>query len=106
MDNLLENVCKAMRDFPFRIMGHHFSQIAVVTNMIAAAGLIDIGVTLLLAGAAFGHLEGFEDRAGVIFTAAEIVDLSTARCLVKLEHEAGNIAGMDVVTNLFAFVAV
>src|SRR5215468_3050683 len=87
-------------------MGFHFAQIAVVTDVIARTRLVDIGVALLLAGALLGHLESLKNRTGVSFSAAEIVNLPRTRRLIELKHETRDVLGMDVVTDLFAFVTV
>ncbi len=74
--------------------------------MVAAARLVQVSVNLLLAGAGLGHFEGFQDGAGVVFAAAEVIDLAGAGCLAELEHEAGHVQCVDIVADLFAFVAV
>src|ERR1051325_5842802 len=64
-DDFLENVLQAVRQLPLRVVRLHFAEVAVVTDVVAAAGLVHVGVSLLLAGAGFGHLKRFENGAGV-----------------------------------------
>jgi hypothetical protein len=58
--NFFENVWEGMDEPPPGIVRHHFSQVAVIADMISAAGLIDVSISLLLAGVTFGNLEGFK----------------------------------------------
>ena len=50
INNLLDCVFKTDGDVPARIMVSHFSQVAVVADMVADAVFIDVGMNLFLAG--------------------------------------------------------
>src|SRR5262249_2936823 len=92
------------RDVPARIVLAHFSQVAVVADVIAGARLLDVRVSLRLAGVALHQLERFEDRHRVRLPAAEIVDLGHARDLDERVNEAADSEGVDVVAHLLALV--
>ena len=80
-------------------------QIAVVTDMVANAIFIDIGVTLGDSREFLNGSESFEDRAGVFLPATQVVHLSDARILAESQDHCGHILGVDIVANLLAFVA-
>ena len=105
-DDLADGFGEADGDVPRGIVGFHFPEVAVVADVVADAVLVHIGEGLFLSGEGFGDLEGFEDRAGILFSTAEVVDLRDARGFAKLPHEAGHILAVDVIAHLLAFVAV
>jgi hypothetical protein len=82
----------------------HFSQIAVITDVIANAVLIDIPPLHTAIRDCFDHLKCFQNRTGILFSPAEVIDLTNSRILPELEHESGYILGVDVVSNLLSFV--
>ena len=104
-DDLADGFGEADGDVPRREVGFHFPEVAVVADVVADAVLVHIGEGLFLSGEGFGDLEGFEDRAGVLFSTAEVVDLCDARGFAEFPHEAGHILAVDVVAHLLAFVA-
>src|SRR6185295_17030476 len=69
--NFLEDLRQAPSDAPLGIVRFHLAQVAVVANVVARARLIDVGGNLFPARARLGHLKGFEDRTGIIFSTAE-----------------------------------
>ena len=101
--DFLEDLRQAARQVPLGVVRLHFAQVAVVADVVAAARLVQIGVNLLLAGAGLRHFKGFQDGAGVVFAAAEIIDLASPGRLIELEHEARHIHRMDVVANLLHY---
>lgn len=56
-------------------MGAHLIEVRDVTDVVAYPVVIDVLVDLFLAGKFFSNLESFPDRAGVVATAADVVDL-------------------------------
>ena len=86
-------------------MGAQFAEVAVVADVVAGAGLVDVGVDLGLACKFFSDLEGLEDGGAVGFAAAEMVDFAGARGRDEGGHEAGDVEGVDIVADLFSFVA-
>ena len=104
-DDLADGFGEADGDVPRRVVGFHFPEVAVVADVVADAVLVHIGEGLFLSGEGFGDLEGFEDRAGILFSTAEVVDLRDARGFAEFPHEAGHILAVDVVAHLLAFVA-
>src|ERR1700693_4214119 len=54
----------------------------------------------------FNSLECFEDRAAIGPAPTDVVDLRAAGILIKSLDKPGDVQGMNVVTHLFAFVAV
>src|ERR1035441_5319684 len=105
-DDLLEYLRQAACQPPLGVVRFYLAQVAVVTNMVSATRLVQIGMNLLFAGARQGHLKGFKDRAGVFFAPAQIIDLAGAGRLIELEHEARHICRMDIVADLFALIAI
>ena len=104
-DDLADGFREADGDVPRGIVGFHFPEVAVVADVVADAVLVHIGENLFLSGEGFCDLEGFEDRAGVLFSTAEVVDFGDARGFAEFPHEAGHILAVDVVAHLLAFVA-
>ena len=88
------------------IMRLHFAQIAVVADMVADPIRHRRNASSSFRPVIRGdHIERFENGAGVVFAAAEIVDFGDARGLPEFEHEAGDVFGVNIVADLFAFVA-
>src|SRR3954467_11864505 len=74
--------------------------------MIAAAMLIEILISHFLSGNPPGGLKSLENRAGVFFTAAQIVDFSDSGRRRKPVNERRDVECVDIVTDLLAFVSV
>jgi hypothetical protein len=85
-------------------MGAHFSEVGIVADMITDTVFVHIGEGLCFAGEAFRDFEGLEDRTGIRFAAAKVVDLALARSGDECCHESRDIERVDVVADLFAFV--
>jgi hypothetical protein len=80
----------------------HLAEIAIVADMITAPVFIDVGVAHRLAADFFQERKCFEDGAGIVFAATEVVDLRDARSLEKGVHEPGDVLRMNIVTYLLA----
>ena len=50
-------------------------------------------------------VHAFQETCGVVFTSAEVVDLSGPRILREAPERVDDVVTMDLVTNLFAFIA-
>ena len=74
--------------------------------MVPYAVIRHVGVSLALAGEALNEHEGLKDAAGVRLSAPEIVDLAATRVLRELVDEVRNIAAVNIVSDLFALIAV
>ena len=72
--------------------------------MVSFAVLVGVGVLHLFVGIPSGEVECFEDGATVVFSAAEVIDFAASGRLDKGPHETGDVEGVDVVADLFAFV--
>ena len=94
-----------MRDSPGRVVIMHLAQIAVVTYVVANAVLVHIPILLSFARKFLRYFERFQNRTAVRFSASQIVYFGAPRCFYKRRHELGHILGMNVVANLFAFIA-
>ena len=103
---MFDRVFEGDGDVPRGVIAAHFGEVAHVADVIADAVFVDVGVDLLFAGEFFGEGESFQDRAGVVASAADVVDLGHARGFEEFLDEAGDIVAVDVVADLFAFVAV
>src|SRR5690349_3721248 len=86
-------------------MRAHLAEVAVVADVIADAVLFDVAPFHGLSGNALDFAEGLEDGTGISFAAAEVVHLRDPGSLSELEHEAGDILGVDIVADLLALVA-
>jgi len=73
--------------------------------VIAGAGLVEIDAAHLLAGDGFDFFKSLEDGDAVGAAAAEVVDLAAAGVSDEYRDEAGDVEGMDVVSDLLALVA-
>jgi len=104
-DDLADGLGEADGDVPRRVVGFHFPEVAVVADVVTDAVLVHIGEGLFFSGVGFCDLEGFEDRAGILFSAAEVVNFRDARGFAEFPHEAGYVLAVDVVAHLFAFVS-
>src|SRR5439155_197855 len=83
----------------------HLAQIAVVTDVVSDAVLIDVPPLHRPACNFFDYSERLQDRASILFAAAEIINFRCARLFPKLEYETGHILGMNIVADLLTFVA-
>lgn len=92
-------------NIPIGVMRFHFTEVAVVADMISDAVLVDIGISLSFAGEFFNHGEGLQDRACVLFAAADVVNLPTARSGSEANDEAGDVFGVNIVAHLLTFIA-
>ncbi len=104
-DDLADGLGEADGDIPRWIVGFHFSEVAVVANVVTDAVLAHVAEGLFFSGVGFGDLEGFENRAGILFSTAEVVDFGDARGFAEFPHEAGYVLAVDVIAHLLAFVA-
>lgn len=86
-------------------MSFHLPQITVIADMISDAIRLDISPHLLLSGRQFSHGERLKDRARIVSSAAQIVDLTRTRIPGKGQHEPGDIFRVNVIADLFTLVA-
>src|SRR5579883_1470288 len=68
--DLLKRRPQIFGDPPVGIMRLHLPQIAVIADVIADSVLLQVAPLHRTAGDLFGHLERFENRAGVVLAAA------------------------------------
>src|SRR5262249_52344793 len=101
---LCKNTVQRLRNSPGRILCLHFSQIAVVTDMIACPVLSHLRPSLRLPGNRFPHAEGLYNRARIPLAAPDVIHFSSPRSFVELVHESRDVFGMNVVPNLLALV--
>ena len=55
--------------------------------MIAISILLEVRISLVHAGNILGQLKGFQDGAGILFTAPQVVNLGASGIEVELIHE-------------------
>ena len=77
-DDFREDIVEAFRDFPCRIMGFHFPQVAVVADVVALTVFIGVGVDHLFPTECFRAGKGLEHGAAIGFTTPEVVDFPAA----------------------------
>jgi hypothetical protein len=104
-DDLADGFFEADGDVPGGIVGAHLAEVAVVADVVAEAVFGDVSVNLFFAAEFCGEGEGFQYRAGVTFSAADIVNFTHAGGCEELFDEPADVEGMDVVADLFAHVA-
>lgn len=102
---LTNGLGKRYSDTPLGVMTSHFSQIAVVADVIANAILVGVAVFHGSARELFGDLKRFQYRATIGLSATDVIDLARAGILDERMNESGNVFAMDVVADLLAFVA-
>ena len=103
---MFDGVFEGDGDVPCRVVAAHFGEVADVADVVADAVFVDVVVDLFFTGKFFGDGEGFEDGAGVVASAPDVVDLGHAGGFEEFLDEAGDVVAVDVVADLFAFVAV
>src|SRR4051812_4840207 len=95
LHDLPDGLFQRLRDIPRWIMCTHLPEVAVVTYMVARAGLFEVGVSLLLAGEFLRDFEGFQNGARIGLAATEVVNLSgPGRCDIR-RHEARHVQRMN-----------
>jgi len=102
----IRHIRQWLADAPARIVRLHLSQVAVIADVVADAILIQVAPLHRLSAGALGQAKGFEDRAGVALSAAQVVHLGHARCFGELEHEPRDVLGVNVVADLLPFISV
>ena len=105
LDDLLDGVLEGDGDVPGGVVLAHFGEVGDVADVVADAVFLEVLKDLWFSGEGFGDLEGFEDGTGVGASAADVVDFAGAWCLDEFADEAGDVVGVDVITDLFALVA-
>src|SRR5262249_3353431 len=103
--NLGQRRRKVLRDAPLWIMRQHLGQVRNVADVIAASGRIYILVFHPFARDFAYGFEGFQDGNGVLSPASDVVNFCWARSRDEAFDESGDIDTMNVITNLFSFVA-
>lgn len=73
--------------------------------MITFAILVDIFIQHLPARNSFDHVERLINRAAVSTSASEVVHLTASWVLDERMDESCDIQGMNIVSNLFSFIA-
>jgi len=81
-------------------------KVANIANVIPFPILIQILICHFAPREGFDSLKGFEDRDAIVAPAADIVDLTATGILPKPMNESGDVEGVNVVSDLFAFIAV
>src|SRR5215212_10098184 len=81
-------------------------QVADITDVISLPVFVDILALHLLPGDRLRKRKCLQNRATVLPTAAQIVNLATAWLLDKGRDKASHVESVDVVANLLAFVTV
>lgn len=94
-----------MLQLPTGIVALHFSQIAVITDVVAAPVLVDVFVLLFPTGKGFGNGKRFENGTTIRLATPDVVDLGDSRGFNERCDEPSDVFGMDVVANLLPFVA-
>ena len=72
-------------------MGLHFTQVAVIADVVTNAVLIHIGIGLFLAAESLGDRKSLENGAGVRLASTQIVNLGHAGSCKEGGHKPGDI---------------
>src|ERR1700722_20128017 len=86
--DLFKDLLERAGERPVRIMAAHLPKIAVVTDVVADAVLIYVAEALRFSGGRLHHLKRFQNGAGVVFPAAQVVDFGDPRLIDELEDKA------------------
>lgn len=104
-DNFLEDIVQRLGNGQLGIMLFHLVKVADVANVVAFSILVNIFPLHWLSCQSFDGLEGFQDRARILAASPAIVDFGDSRGFDEFFGEPGDIAGMNVIPNLLAFVS-
>jgi len=103
--DFFKNVIEVVGDFPVGVMGLEFGEIGDVADVVADAVLLDIVPVEFLARELFGAFDGFDHGDTVSAAATHVVDLPGAGTSGKLFDSANYVVAVNVVADLFSFVA-
>src|ERR1700737_5288018 len=104
--HFLKDGVKAARYAPGRVVALEFRQIRDVTDMIALSRLFGVGPVDFPASEGFDSRNCLQHRNTVAPASAEVVDFARLRIPRKLLKRAHHIKAMNVVADLFAFIAI
>ncbi len=105
LHDFFKNIFERARDAPLRVVAFHFAQVAVITNVIADAVLFKVTALLRLASQFFDRRKGFPDGAGILFAAANVINLAGPGRLAEGQNEIGYVFGVNIIANLLPLVA-
>ena len=105
LNNLADGFFEADGNVPARVVPAHLVEVRDIADMVANPVFVHILENLSFARERLGDLEGLPDRAGIGAAAADVVNLADAGCGNEFLDEACDVVGVDVVADLFAFVA-
>src|SRR5271166_6660951 len=105
-DNLFQRRAQVVAVVPIRILRLELADIADPPDVIADAILLLIAPVHRPANDPLALLDRLEHRTARVAAAAHVVNLGRARPLDKPPERADQVIRMDVVADLFAFVAV
>ena len=81
--NFAENMFKAFRYVPARVMRFHFGEVADVADMVAGTALVEIFIVHFLSTAFCGIVKRFENGHAVCASTTDVVYLTTPWVLRK-----------------------
>jgi hypothetical protein len=87
-------------------MGLKLAHIADITDVVAFAVLVLIDAVELAASQQLDVADSLKNRDAICTPAADVIDLAREGVGSERLHRTDHIVAMDIVTNLFAFVAV
>src|SRR6267142_1733671 len=105
-NHFVQDGIEAARHAPAGIMALQFRQIRDVADVIALARLFRVGPINFPASQRFHPGNRFQDGDAVGAASAEVIDFAGPRIARKLFERAHHVKTMDIVADLFAFVAV
>ena len=105
-DHLFQNNVEAAGDAPVGIIGAQLTQVADVANVITHPVLFAIYPVEIAPGQLLDQVNGFQNGDAVGAPAAQVVDLAGTGIGGKLLHGAYDVVAVNIVPNLFAFIAV
>src|SRR6267143_522682 len=105
-NHFVQDGIEAARHAPAGIMALQFRQIRDVADVIALARLFRVGPVDFTASQRFHSGNRFQDRDAVGAASAKVIDLAGPRIARKFFERTDYIKTMDIVADLFAFVAV
>ena len=104
-NDLAEDFIEGDRDGPVRVVGFKFGEVGDIADVVADAVLVHIVPVELFAGKLLDFGDGFEDGDAILAAAAEVIDFTRAGIVREFLDGADDVTAMDIVADLFGFVA-
>ena len=100
-----EDVLDGVLVFPVRVVALEFADVADIPDVVADAVFFEVGEVELFACESLADADGLEHGAVRVAAAADVIDFSNAGTFIELDEGGDEVVGVDVITDLFSFIA-